>query len=264
MASESDLFEVNRWHSPEYIKSWAADRVREAERRPLRNKLVSFLPFERTSAIRVLDLGTGTGALSLEVLLAYPKAELVCQDFSEAMLSRARQELAEFPTQVSYIKGDLRGPEWREAVKGKFDAVVSSFVMHTVSRSIRDTYHRIFSLVKLGGCFLTCDMVGAPGPILSRVYSRSRLIAYQAALKAETGVEKSLEEIEMEFKERRRRRNTALPGLVHRGHPGVPALTTHLEWLEQAGFDEVDCLWKDMRRAIIGGFRHPLDMPSRN
>ena len=82
MASESKPFEVNRWHSPEYVESWAADRVREAERRPLRKKLVSLLTFEQLATIRVLDLGAGTGALSLEVLNVYPRAQLVCLDFS--------------------------------------------------------------------------------------------------------------------------------------------------------------------------------------
>ncbi|MFC1977692.1 hypothetical protein ACFLWS_05460 [Chloroflexota bacterium] len=40
------------------------------------------------------------------------------------------------------------------------------------------------------------------------------------------------------------------------GTPDARAILNQLEWLKQAGFDEVDCLWKDRPSAIFGGFRH--------
>jgi hypothetical protein len=65
-------------------------------------------------------------------------------------------------------------------------------------------------------------------------------------------------EVERELRERRRLRRVSSPNRSEgiSGRAATLALANHLEWLRQAGFDEVDCLWKDMRRAIIGGFRH--------
>ncbi len=136
--------------------------------------------------------------------------------------------------------------------------MVSSFVMHTVSGSIREIYGEIFDLVNSGGCFLARDTFAPPGPALEKAYRKARLIAYQANLKLETGVEKSLEEVEQELREQGGNLGASLPSREHRRLVETPTLSNHLEWLAQAGFDEVDCLWKgkDMWHAVIGGFRH--------
>ena len=256
MTLDSEEFEVSRWHSPEYVESWMADRTMGTQRRLMQKKLVSLLPFKPEDTIRVLDVGTGAGALSMEVLGAYPKAQLVCHDFSETMLAHARQQLARFSERVTFVKSDLRDPAWPQVIEGAFDAVVSSFVMHTVPNRVRDIYREVSGLIKPGGCFLACDMFAPPGTMLEKAYRTARLIVYRDTIKAETGVEKNLQEVEQELRERWRQRHAALPGRVRNRPVRTATLINHLEWLGQAGFDEVDCLWKDMRRAIIGGFKH--------
>jgi len=252
--------EPNQWQTREYADSWLTDEVRQRGYRPSREKLVSLLPFEAGATIRVLDIGAGDGRLSLEVLAVYPKAQLVCFDFSEAMFDRARQRLAQFSKAITFVKGDLRDPAWTQAIKGKFDAVVSSIAIHNlgepnqgVPERIREVYGEAFGLVKPGGCFLIYDLVTAPGPVVQKIYQKERFIADQALLKAETGIEKSLQEIEQEFLERRSRTVRAPAGSVP---PIARDIFNQLEWLKQVGFDEVDCLWKDTRSTIFGGFRH--------
>jgi tRNA (cmo5U34)-methyltransferase len=203
-------------------------------------------------------VGAGAGALSLEILGVYPNAQIVCQDFSEIMLGHARQRLGQFSDRVTFVKSDLRRPAWLRTIEEPFDAVVSSLVFHTVPTRIREIYGEIFPVVKAGGCFLSGDHVAPPGPAVGRVYYKAQLTAYQAMVKAETGLEKSLSEVEQELRERRRLRRVSSSNRPEgiSGRAATLALANHLEWLRQAGFDEVDCLWKDMRRTIIGGFRH--------
>ncbi len=99
-------------------------------------------------------------------------------------------------------------------------------------------------------------IIAPPGPMLEKAYFKSWLTAHQTAIKAETGIEKSLAEIEQELHEQRRLREGSFPHRIRNTSIRSTNLMNQLDWLNQAGFDEVDCLWKEMRRAIIGGFKH--------
>lgn len=256
MVYDSKSFEIQRWHTIEYVESWIANQEGEEGRKLLRRKLVSLLPFEAEDSIRILDLGAGGGALSQEILSVFPKSHIVCQDFSEVMLGHAKQHLIQYTNQVSFVQSDLSTVDWAKPISGKFEGVVSSLVMHTVPSHIREIYGKVYDLVKPGGCFVFADTAISPEPVMEKVYLRIRLKTLQAAMKAETGIEKSLEDIEMELNEKRQSRDKDAPKRVRNPLRKTLTLINHLEWLREAGFSEVDCFWKDMQRAIIGGFRH--------
>ncbi|MDP2730057.1 MAG: class I SAM-dependent methyltransferase [Dehalococcoidales bacterium] len=256
--------EINEWQDHERVSSWLSDEIRQASRQRFREKLVSLLPFQPESAIRVLDIGAGDGVLSQTLLQAYPNAQLVCHDFSEIMLGHARQRLGQFPNAVTFIQGDLRDPAWAQDIEGNFDAIISSVAIHNVAEleqghpeRLQEIYKEIFNLVKPGGCFFNYDHMGSPGQVISKLYRWERFATEQARLKAETGVEKSRQELEQEYQERRHYRQ----GKTSSQDAGT--ILEQLGWLKEAGFDEVDCLWKETPTfahssppTIIGGFKY--------
>lgn len=253
-----------QWQSPDHVDLWFADKARQADHQRLRAKLVKLLPFEPGADIRVLDIGAGDGALSLEVMRVYPGAQLVCHDFSETMLARARKRLAQFLERVVFVKSDLRYPAWTQAIQGTFDAVVSSVAIHNVAEHtwsadpgrIREIYSEVFGLVKQGGCFLNYDHVYPPGPVVNRIYSKERSAAFPSGHKSEMELEKNVLEIEQQFHEKRHNKEGSSDERAGDGSPGTRTILNQLEWLKQAGFDEVDCLWKEIHIMIIGGFRY--------
>ncbi len=255
MTSDSSSFK-NRYLSSKYVDFWMADKGMEAGRNVWRQRLLSFLPYEPADSFRLLDLGTGTGALSLELLGRYPNVSLTCLDFSEAMLSHARERLEKFKAKVTFVQSNLQNPGWSKAVDGIFDAVVSSFVTHTIPDKIKTLYAELFGLVSSNGCFLSCDVFPPPGPVLEQIYHKSRLIERQYGIKMRTGVEKTIPEVEQQLNERREGYKAFFAGDNRILSIGSPTVVNHLEWLKEAGFDEVDCLEKHTRNAIIGGFRH--------
>ena len=256
MTFDEKSFEIQRWHSTTYAESWITNREQEEGRKSLRRKLVASLPFESEASFRVLDLGAGGGALSEEILVHFPNVQIVCQDFSEVMLSHAKQHLAKITDQAIFICNDLSTPDWSKSIPGMFDAVVSSLVMHTVPGRVSEIYHEVFGILRNEGCFVIGDSVSPPGPTMGKVYLKIRLKNIQAAIKAETGIEENLEDIEHKMQERRRSHNSEEPKRVRNPLRAMLTLENHLEWLKAAGFDEIDCPWKEMQRAIIIGIKH--------
>lgn len=84
-------------------------------------KLDACLPAGK--AARVLDLGTGTGAIALSIASERPGTQLVAVDKSADALALARENAASLPVagNVDFLQSD-----WFENVEGVFDAIVSN------------------------------------------------------------------------------------------------------------------------------------------
>lgn len=117
------------------------------EPRPDTETLVdAVLPFvgeriARDGACRVLDLGTGTGAIPLAVLANVAAATAVATDISSAALDTAGRnaEALGLSDRFSTLRSN-----WFEAVSGRFDLIVSnppyirSDVIPTLDREVRE------------------------------------------------------------------------------------------------------------------------------
>jgi len=77
----------------------------------------------RVCPASILEIGCGTGLLSLELAAAFPEAHLTLTDISGAMLARCRSRLGAGPT---YLVMD---GEAAEGAAGSFDLIVSSLAM---------------------------------------------------------------------------------------------------------------------------------------
>jgi len=70
---------------------------------------------------RILDLGTGTGAIALWMKQTYPNAEVVATDRSEEALSLAKKNGLDLNTSVAWISSD-----WFSSVEGTYDLIISN------------------------------------------------------------------------------------------------------------------------------------------
>lgn len=75
------------------------------------------------TAPRVLELGTGSGAVAVSIALARPDATVVATDLSTEALAVAKQNAHNLCAKVEFLQGS-----WYDAVKGlaAFDVVVSN------------------------------------------------------------------------------------------------------------------------------------------
>ncbi len=233
------------WQSPAYARDWVADATaRDPERVEQLALLARLIPHAGDALIRVLDIGAGYGVVTEHVLQVFPNARVTLLDFSPAMLEHARERLADRAGQVRWALGDLSRPGWDRELQGPFDAAVSASVLHNLrdGERMRVLYGEIARVLAPGGAFWNLDHVNAGGPRLGERYDAMRP---------------------------RRGRGTPhthdtdpAPTLLQTAPAAVGTLRewrfgtdigSHLQWLREAGFAEVDCVWKSFQRALYGG-----------
>src|SRR5439155_387980 len=138
-------------------------------------------------------------------------------------------------------------------LEGQFDAVISSIAIHNVRfpDRIRGVYREVFPLVAPGGTFINLDHPASFG-IAGQAGRHAQQMAQRQRTYEETGQWPSLESIAT-----RGGRGVRPPGHgeaqpseqdLERIRSHEPAtLPNHLKWLLEAGFDDVDCFWRENR-----------------
>jgi tRNA (cmo5U34)-methyltransferase len=235
------------WTSEAYVDEWVRRQQAEDPTRAERFQLMcDLLPFPYDATVTILDLGAGYGPVSMFILDRYPHATCIGQDGSEPMLNRARKLMRKYGKRFQPHQSDLFEPNWLPKHLGPFDAVVTSSCLHNLRdfQRIGEIYGEVRGRLKPGGVFLNLDLVNAPTTGLEQRYVRAAAARRQRAGTSGTDVAAMV---------RRGGRSSAAGGTG----PFPASLDQHLTALTAAGFEDVDCFWKELRRALFGGYASP-------
>ncbi|MEW2440708.1 class I SAM-dependent methyltransferase [Micromonospora marina] len=179
----------------------------------------------------VLDLGAGTGLLSLLLAAAVPGVRLTLVDGAPGMLAVAAAHLTARGVPHRTVHADLAGP----LPAGRYDAVVSALAVHHLDDSgKRALYRRAADALVPGGVFVNAEQVAGPTPALDRRYDE----VWTARI---TELGSDAEEIAA-ARERMR-------------HDRPAPVAEQCRWLAEAGLVDVDCFFKEWRFAVFGGQR---------
>ncbi|MBF5031521.1 class I SAM-dependent methyltransferase [Micromonospora sp. ANENR4] len=179
----------------------------------------------------VLDLGAGTGLLSLLLAAAVPGVRLTLVDGAPGMLAVAAGHLDARGVPHRTVHADLADP----LPAGRYDAVVSALAIHHLDDSgKRALYRRAADALAPGGVFVNAEQVAGPTPALDRRYDE----VWTARI---TELGSDAEEIAA-ARERMR-------------HDQPAPVAEQCRWLAEAGLVDVDCFFKEWRFAVFGGRR---------
>lgn len=180
--------------------------------------LIDYLPPRQPAS--VLELGCGTGNLSVLLAKAFPEAQLHLVDVSEESLEVCRQRLG------SGERFCFEAADFRElSCDDQFDLVISCIAIHHIEA---DEKRRLFSKIHQWlvpeGVFSYADQFrGAAPAVYQRHIDNWRAETFQAGT--------SDEEWSMWMEHQQQ-------------HDHHDTLADQIDWLREAGFADVDCVWR--------------------
>lgn len=137
---------------------------------------------------RILEIGAGSGLMTILVRDRFPQAQIHLIDFSGAMLALARQRLGDAPT-ITYEQADYVAA----ALPANMDAVVSSLSIHHLEDADkRKVFRKIYESLAPGGLFINAEQVAGPTPDLEARYRKLWLQQVRKAGASEEQIEGAL------------------------------------------------------------------------
>jgi len=191
---------------------------------------------------RLLDLGCGDGILGRTVLAEYAQAKGVFVDFSEPMIEAAKKKVDHH--RATFVVQDLAAKAWTQAVgsHAPFDLVISGLAIHHLPDDRkRELYGEVFQLLRPGGVFLNLEHVAPRSQWANEAFD-DLFVDSLWSHEQKRGGTKTREDVAREW--------------YHRPDKTENILATvelQCQWLEEIGFQDVDCFFKLFQLTLFGG-----------
>ena len=192
-------------------------------------RLVDYLPRD---ARRVLELGSGTGNLSLRLAESLPRSALTLVDGSEEMIDLVRSRLEDAsPSSSRRVEYTVARFEELDFPAESFDLVISSISLHHVEDKA-GLYERIRSLISKRGRFCFADQIrGEPESNHALNWERWLDFCREPGHCTPEEIDSLLQHAA--------------------AHDHYTTLTEHFTLLSRAGFTEIDCVWRNWMWGIV-------------
>ena len=229
---------------PERVKIYDADMD---IMHPLRWKMVDVsmevLPYDKKQALRVLDLGVGTGIFAGRVLETYEYSHVVAVDAAKTMLETAKTRLGTLAERVDWVLSDFRELPANVLRPTHFDVVISSYALHHLDSDEKlAVLKQVVKAIKPNGWFLNADIVKAECKGVEERIQELRV----------DGVTARAARTDVRFCTSENTRAT-LDKLEADEQDHPQTLATDLATIRDAGITTAEVLWKEYREVVIGG-----------
>lgn len=184
---------------------------------------------DRAKPLSILELGCGTGNLSLYIREIFPQAKLTLVDLSAEMLEHAAQKLGS--KEVALVNQGFMDLAFADKT---FDMVVSSMALHHLLDNEKpELYARLYKWLKPGGLFRCGDETLAV-PAEAHELNLTQWEAWARQCGA------TQQDIDL-WSDHAEKYDHYAP------------LANHFNWLNQAGFQETECYWRKLMWTVFGG-----------
>ncbi|WP_041444775.1 class I SAM-dependent methyltransferase [Syntrophobotulus glycolicus] len=181
-----------------------------------------------TERPKILDIGAGTGLLTSFFIEKIPTAQITLIDLSDQMLEMAKRRFSDIPG-VEYIVDDYAQYDFQQ----KYDMIISAFSIHHLSDEEKiKLYHKCYSILNPKGIFINCDQVLGETPYLDSLNKTHWRESIEKSGLSQADISAAYDRTKLD-----------------REAP----LSQQLIWLKEAGFTDVDCVYKWYFFAVMMG-----------
>ena len=214
---------------------------------PNRSKMIQIalevLPFPKTTALRAIDLGIGTGYFSEHFLNKFPNSRVLGIDGAPAMIELAKARLKSSKSRVEFVIGDFRTLHELAADIDTVDIVFSAYALHHLSRVDKETVLRqVVELLVPGGWFINADLIVADSPELE---SRLQQIRIAGMVERAGGADSRFADSALT--------RQFLADLELKEADQPLTLAEDLALLRNSGLKNVSAFWLEYRELVSGG-----------
>jgi tRNA (cmo5U34)-methyltransferase len=194
--------------------------------------IVGTIPFKKTDALKVLDLGCGTGTISLEIKNNFPNATFTLVDLSPKMLEIAKNKINNLDTQIHNV--DF----YKYNIECNYDVIISSLALHhLVTDNDKKTFYlKIYKGLSDNGLFFNADVVLSSKNHLQGLYIKKWVEYMSKSCELDEIINKWL--------------------VTYKNEDNPAVLLEQIKWLEEIGFKNVDIVWKYYNFAVYGGYKN--------
>jgi len=183
-----------------------------------------------THARKVLDIGAGTGLFSQFILDINPGLQFTLVDLSASMLSVARERFESEPN-FEFIELDFS----RDPLPGKYDLIISALAIHHLDdRAKASLYKSIYQSLNDGGLFINADQVSGRNLTFDNLYKFLWREKVSHSGLNHDAIVQAFERTKLDK---------------------FAPLEDQLQWLQEAGFTDVDCIYKNLNFAVFAGYK---------
>lgn len=197
--------------------------------------LLDYLPAQQTAhrpVSHILELGCGTGNLTVLIAEKFPDAAITTVDVSSESIQACRERL-DPQRSIEFLDADIRELDFESQ---RFDLILSSITIHhLVAAEKQAFFRRCFDWLHAGGVFAFADQFrGATDELYAKHIANWKAFSLSAG-----GTEQEY----------------AMWMEHQRAHDHHDTLLDQLEWLRQSGFENLDCVWRHLLWAVVQGRR---------
>jgi len=186
-----------------------------------------------------LDFGCGDGIISKIILSKFPNNTIDLLDGSDEMIKKLESSFTD--KNINIIKMNFHN--WiNQNIEDKYDLIFSSMAIHHLEHFDKNQlFSKIFSALKYNGLFVNIDVVKP---------SSKKIEEYQFEMWKKSILEQLNNDIE-KFEQHRN-----LPSIYKNKPENKPStLISQLNMLENIGFEDVDCHYKNGIFALFSGVK---------